>query len=384
MKKTKLRRRLKRVLLFLVLLALLVIPIVSVLAENLSGDTVIVESSETLEKTSFLSGKNIRVDGDINGTTFITGGENIEVNGTIDGDLFVVGQSLTINGMVKGSVFLTGQNIALNSEVENNMYAVGQGLKIQSQTSGNIFMVGQNVSIDENAVIERDAFIGATTIYHNGVVNGDFKSSSDSLVVGGKITGDLTYSSKKQADFLNTSDIVGRTSWKKIETTSTKDRKRFFSIALFFRILWTVAAALIVWLFARWVRPALWVQLADKIMLNPLKVIGFGALGVVFIPFASILLMVTVIGIPLSLILLSLYGIALYSSKIILSIYLSRFLQNRFHGSNMQTFWFFLLALILLTSLEVIPIVGMIISFLTISSGIGAIGFSLMDRPLQI
>lgn len=376
MKNMKLYRRF---LLAMVLFAMMFIPILSVLADSISGDNVIVESSETLEKTSFLSGQIVQVDGNINGTTFIAGG-NIEVNGTIDGDLFVAGQSLTVNGTVKGSIFLTGQTILLNGEVENNMYAVGQDLKIQSQTNGNIFMVGQNVSIDEKALIERDAFIGAGTIYHKGLVNGDFRSSSDSLIVGGKVAGDLRYSSRKQANFLNTSEISGETNWEKIETVSERDKNEFFSTARLIRILWSISGALIVWLFVRWLRPTFWSQLADQIMLNPLRVLGFGALGVVFIPILSILLMVTIIGIPLSFILFSLYGVMLSISKIILSVYLSRFLQNRLNGSTTQTFWLFVFALIFLTSLGVIPIFGTILGFLTISLGVGSILFNLGDR----
>lgn len=372
-----------RWLLPFVLFAVMFIPIVSVLADSISGDNVIIESSETLEKTSFLSGENVRVDGNINGTTFITGG-NVEINGKIDGDLFVAGQSLTVNGTVKGSIFLTGQYMTLNSEVENNMYAVGQGLKIQSQTNGNVFLIGQNVSIDENAVVERDAFIGAGTVYHNGVVNGDFQSSSDSLTVGGKVSGDLNYSSQNQADFSNTSEISGETTWKKIGTASTRDMKQFFSIARITRVLWSIGAALVVWLFVRWVRPTLWAQLADQIMLNPLKTAGFGALGVVFIPIISILLMATIIGIPLSLILLALFSVALSISKIIVFVYLSRFLQTRLNGSNMQAFWLFLLALILLTSLGAVPIIGTILGFLTVAIGVGAIGFLFVDRQPQI
>lgn len=383
MEKIKRRRRLKQLLLPLVLFTVIVFPIVSVVAESISGDAVIVESDETLEKTSFLSGEIVRVDGDINGTTFIAGG-NVEVNGTIDGDLFIASQSLTVNGTVNGSIFVAGQNMTLNGEVENNIYAAGQGLTIQSETNGNIFVIGQTVTTDENALIERDAFIGAGTIYHNGVVNGDFQSSSDSLTVGGTVAGDLNYRSQKQANILNSSTIIGETTWKKIERESLEDTKEFFSAARFLQMLWSIGAALIVWLVVRWVRPTFWPQLADRVMQNPLKIIGFGALGVVFIPVVSILLMITIIGIPLSLILLSLYSVILYSSKIIFSVYLSRLLQDRLNGSNTQAFWLFLLALIFLTGLGVVPIVGMILGFLTSSIGVGAIGFSLMDRQPQI
>ena len=134
----------------------------------------------------------------------------------------------------------------------------------------------------------------------------------------------------------------------------------------------------------RWVHPPSWTQLADQFMLHPLKTLGFGTLGVVFLPIVAILLMVTIIGIPLSLILLAFYGVALYISKIILSVYLSRFVQNRLNGSNTQAFWLFLLALVLLTGLGALPIVGLVIRLLTISLGVGAIAFALLDKQTQV
>lgn len=379
MEKIKLEKKWKRLLFPLLILVMMFLPVVSVLAESISGDAVVVESGKSLEKTSFLTGELVRVDGDINGTTFITGG-NVEINGNIDGDLFVASQDLIINGRVTGSVFLAGQYMTLNGLVENNIYGAGQGFKIQSQTNGNIFTVGQIVSIEEAAIIERDVFIGAGRIEHMGQVNGDFKSSSDSLTIGGQIAGDLNYSSQEQAVILDGSEITGETNWEKIEGASQEEAQAFFSTAFFLRILWSIVAALLVWLIAQWVRPNFWPQIADQIQWNPLKVFGFGVLGLIVIPMLSILLMVTIIGIPLALIMLSLYGISLYSSKIILAVFLSRFLQNRLNQSTIPVFLLFMLALILLTGLGAIPIVGMVSRFLTLSFGFGAIGFTLVDR----
>ncbi|MDN6194755.1 MAG: hypothetical protein L0I88_06955 [Alkalibacterium sp.] len=193
----------------------------------------------------------------------------------------------------------------------------------------------------------------------------------------------MNYSSQKQADFLDTSEVQGDSNWKKIERASTKEMKTFFSTALILRILWSIGAALIVWLVVRWVRPNFWPQLADQIQLNPLKTLGFGALGLVFIPMLSILFIITIIGIPLSLILLTLYSVTLYISKIIVSVYFSRSLQKRLNGSTRHAFWVFLLALILLTSLGSLPIVGLIIRLFIAALGIGATGFLLKNRQTR-
>src|SRR5690625_5825397 len=66
----------KKVVISLIFLfiTLSIITLNTVYAQNISGNNIIVESGETLEKTSFLFGYNIRVDGDIKCTTFVVVG----------------------------------------------------------------------------------------------------------------------------------------------------------------------------------------------------------------------------------------------------------------------------------------------------------------------
>ncbi|WP_373471228.1 hypothetical protein [Carnobacterium alterfunditum] len=383
MMKIKGNKKRNALLLSILLVAFMLIPFVSVLAETVSGDNVIVESDETLEKTSFLSGSNVRVDGDINATTFITAA-NTEVNGTIDGDLFVTGQNATINGTVKGSVFVAGQNITVNGVVENTIYLAGATLKVGSQTNGSAFLAGQNVSIEKAAVIEKDAFVGASQAYQNGVINGDLSSSSESLSVGGKIGGDLDYSSQNKADFSGNSEVAGETTWKKMEIESYKDSRAIFTTAILMQVLFSIAASLVVWLFVRLIRPDLWTNLAEQITISQLKALGFGALAVVVVPIVSLLLMLTIIGIPLAFILLTLYGLSLYVSTIILAVFISLWFQKRFSWSNIQSFWVFLLGLIILNVLGIIPFIGWILGFITVSFGLGSIVLSILNRRTQI
>lgn len=376
-------KKIKVLLLSLLLVVFMSIPFVSVLAESISGDNIVVESGETLEKTSFLSGENVRVDGDINGTTFITA-SNVEVNGTIDGDLFVASQNATINGTVKGSVFVAGQSITLNGMVENTIYLAGATLNVKSQTNGSAFLAGQSIFVEKDAVIEKDVFVGGAKVYQNGVINGDLSSSSDSLSVAGKIGGDLTYSSQNKANFSTDSEVVGKTTWKKMEPKSSESAKSVFTTALLLKILFSILAPLVVWLFVRWIRPQFWPDIAEKIAASPLRALGFGALAVVLIPVAAILLMITVIGVPLSFILLALYGVALYSSKIILSVFVSLWFQKRFNWSNAQSFWLFLLGLIILSIIGTIPIIGMIVGLVTAFFGMGSIVLSILEGRRQL
>lgn len=374
--------KVKFIFALLFLFILFVVPLSHVLAESISGDNIVIESGETLDSTSFLSGENVRVDGDINGTTFVTAGY-IEINGTIDGDLFVMGQSTVINGQVNGSVFIAGQDVTLNGVVENSIYLAGATVRVNSQTEGSSFLAGQNIFIDKEAVIKKDVFVGGASVYQNGVINGDLTSSSDSLTIGGEIDGNLTYSSQKKADLTENSQVRGETTWRKIEKQPTEDTSMaLFTMAVLYKVLFSIGTALVIWLFVHLLRPTFWVKLATKLLQSPLKTLGFGAIAIFVIPLLAILLMLTVIGIPLSFIVLMLYGITVYVSKIIVSVSIGVWIQERLQWPSTRLFWLFLLALTIVSALGVIPIVGMITGVVTLLFGMGAVTLSILSERI--
>lgn len=370
-------KKFKVITLSLFLVALLSISFNSIFAQSMSGNNIVLESGQTLEKTSFLSGNNIRVDGNINGTTFAAAG-NVEINGDIDGDLFVAAQSVTVNGAVKGSIFTASQNVTVNGHVKNNIYSAGATLNVNSKTDGSTFLAGQNIYIEEEATIDRDAFIGGANVYQNGMINGDLASSSETLSVKGTILGDLNYRSTDKVNLSNDAQIEGETNWKEIEPKPSKPITNMLTI---FGILFSILAALIVWLVMRLMRRTFWTNFAEKILQTPLKTFGFGTLVLILIPFVVVFLMITIIGIPLGLILLAFYVISLYISKIILSVFIAFWFQKKYNWSNALVFWPFLLSLILLSILVVIPFIGWILRFVIVAFGLGSIILSIKKEP---
>ena len=341
-------------------------------AKNQDGDFVVVESGQVLENVSFFSGNNIRIDGDINATTILTGG-NVEVNGTIDGDLFVAGQVVTINGTVNGSIFIAPQNITINGIVENSMYLAGSTIRVNSKTSGSVFLAGESIYLEEAAVIGKDIYAGGSTVYLDGIVSGDFFSSSDSVSITGTISGDLNYRSQKEAAISNNSQIAGEINWKKIQP---KPAERTMYIPIWVRLVFSVLSSLVVWFFIRSIRPDFWMNMAERIMLDPLKALGTGAVVVLLTPIISLLLLITMIGAPLSMILFSLYSMSLYISKIILSLFIGQWIRTKFNWHHVQLFWLFLLSLITLSVVSIIPIVGWVFSFTIVSFGLGSLYLS--------
>lgn len=343
-------------------------------AETISGNNIVLKSDETLEQTSFLSGNNIRIDGDIKATAFVAG-NHIEINGTIDGDLFVAAQSITINGKVDGSIFTASQNVTINNHVANNIYSAGAILDVNAQTDGSVFLAGQNINLKDKAQINKDAFISGANIYQDGKINGDLTSSSTSLNIEGDIDGDLNYLSETEENELNNANIAGDINWSKIKSNS------FSTLFKVFSVIFSILAALVIWLVIRLIHKTFWINLAIKIKNTPLQTLGFGTLALILTPFIAVALMLTVIGIPLSFILLIFYVISLYISKIIISVFFAFSLQKRYNWSFAKGFWLFLLSLILLSILVAIPIVGWLIRFIIAIFGLGAIVLSLKKEP---
>ena len=364
------------------------------LAANTTSGMTVLESGRTLNETGFFSGDNIRIDGNVNGTTF-AGGSNIDVSGIIDGDLFVAGQNVTISGKVNGSVFTAGQAVNITGEVGNNVFAAGQTINLGSLTKGSGFLAGQKITLEKDSKVERDLFTAGSQILELGDVGGSFYGGGDNVSLGGvvgknakieatdvyiesaTINGDLKYSSENKATISNDSKIVGKTDWDKVKPQQQQqqvNKPAVFSIAVLISTLVSIAGALLVWFVIKLLRPRFWENLAEKIISNPFKSLGFGALALIVTPSAILLLLVSVIGIPLALILGSLYAIALYISKIIAAVYIGTLIQNKFNLTNKyRGVLGFLIGLIILSVLGIIPYLSILVYMYVIFIGFGSL-----------
>ena len=364
----------------------------TVLAENATSGRAVLESGQTLNETGFFSGDNIRIDGNVNGTTF-AGGSNVDISGIIDGDLFVAGQNVTISGKVNGSVFTAGQGVNITGEVANNIFAAGQTINLKSQNEGSAFLGGQKITLEKDSKVAKDLFASGVQLFELGEVGGSFYGAGENVTISGligknakiestdlyvesaTINKDLKYSSTNKATISTDSKIVGVTTWDQVKPQQQQVKKpAVFSVAVLISTLISMAGALLVWFVIKLIRPRFWESLADKIISNPFKSLGFGALALIVTPTAILLLLITVIGIPLALILASLYGIALYISKIIAAVYIGSLLQNKFKLTNKYRGVFgFLIGLIILSILGVIPYLSILVYMYVVFIGFGSL-----------
>jgi cytoskeletal protein CcmA (bactofilin family) len=330
------------------------------------------ESGQTVEGTVVFSGSVIQIDGTVEGTAFAFG-QDVRVNGTINGDLVVAAQTVQINGQVNG-----------------NIYAAGQDLSLGTKNSGDAFLAGQNVRITKDSVMGRDLFAAGANITHDGTVQRRFSASGSVVDIGGtigqdavldadnisilsgsSIKGNLDYTSPNKANIDSGSTIGGNTNWeyrKPAESTQTTVMDSWMSILL------SIVSALIIWLIVRFWRPEFWNRNSKAIIEKPFKTLGAGALALIVIPIAAILLLVTVVGIPVGIILGIAYGVAIYLSKIVVASAFGYWTAKKYRWAQIHKgVWPVLAALIVLVVLTHVPYVDVLSGLLITLAGLGAL-----------
>ena len=387
-------KKFKLLMLSLMVVMLLSFQFGTVLAATANNYTSTLNQGDTLEGTGFFSGETVRVNGNVNGPTFVSGG-NIEVNGDIDGDLFVAGQTITVTGNVTGSLFVAGQDINIGGKINNGIYSAGANVNVASENNGSVFLAGQNIFTKNEAKIGRDLFIGGSKVTADGTIGGDVNASGDNVSLFGSVgknanldgpilsldsadvKGDLVYTSQNEAKVSEDSTVGGKTDWQKVD----KKVNSVFTLAVLYSTLLSIAGALIVWLAVKLLRPLLWVNLANKLIVSPLKTVGVGFIAFFLIPIISLILMITIVGIPLGFILIPLHMIAIYVSKIIVAVAIGESLRQKFNWTEKHHgIWLVLMGLVILSILAFIPYLGVIVQLLMVIAGLGTIILSLARK----
>lgn len=362
----------------------------SVLADNMSGGDFTLQADKTHDGTMFISGNNINIKGTVDGTAFIAG-QNINISGVINGDLFIAGQNVKVNGTVNGSIITASQDTILDGNITNNIYSASQNTTIKSQTKGAVFLAGDKIILEDKTRIEKDLFVGASQIFQAGEISGNFLAASENTSISGligknariktkdlyveeaEIRGNLKYDSVDKAIISKDSKIAGKTDWNKIEP---QPKASVFSLAVLMSIVIKIINALVIWFIIKLLRPRFWSNLARNIRLNPLKSLGFGALALIVTPTAIFFLILAVVMYPLAFLLTALYALAIYLSRVIVSVFIGEWLQDKFAWTyKHKGVWTTLLGLVIVSTLGVIPIVGMIVNTLVILAGLGSIVF---------
>jgi cytoskeletal protein CcmA (bactofilin family) len=197
-------------LLALVALFLALTPGPAAAADIRQGQEITIGASETINDDLYAFGTTVSISGTIQGD-LIAAGNNISVDGTVTGDVIAAGNSIAIRGQVGGSVRAAGNTIVLDGKVTNDLLAAGTEVTILSNGRvGRDAIVGAT-NATFSGQIGRDLQVGSANMKIDGGVGGNVRARVDRLQLTDRATigGNLSYTSKIEAQIANTSSVKG-------------------------------------------------------------------------------------------------------------------------------------------------------------------------------
>lgn len=313
---------------------------------------------------------------------FAAGGE-VEVDSHVSAAMTVVGGDVSVRDVVTDRAIISGGNVEISGTFNKNLIAAGGRVDVEDDTHvvGDVVLAGGNVSFDGE--IGGDFIAAGGEVELAGIVGGNanIRASNIELEPGTVIAGNLTYSSPNELDLgadVTVTGAITREAWR-------GDSDDIFEEMGFGKIIAFTVTAMIATLAALFVFAAVVMAIfsshfdkANGAMIGqPLQSFGLGALLAVGMPTSAVILFVTIIGIPLGLFAIAAFAVLLGLGLIVAAYWVGLKLRGLTKaGGEALKIWsrlgWTLAGLFLFAVVGMIPILGSLVQFLAIVTGLGA------------
>ncbi|MDX5151010.1 MAG: polymer-forming cytoskeletal protein [Acidiferrobacterales bacterium] len=352
--------------------------VLAILCISLVGATIqqggdIVDRRGTVNDDYYAAGGTVTIDADVRGDVIAAGG-TVVVGNRVQQDVMVAGGTVTVRGQVQDDVRAAGGDVTIDAQVADDTLASGGNVTITSdaRVGGDAFLAGGDVTI--NGTVNGDLKAAGGTVTINGTVHGNVDVQAEKVVIASdaRIDGDLNYRSPEKGRINKEAVIHGKTNYAKGERYRPHPVARFLSVITF-----SVAGIVVLLMFPRFTSAT-----TARMGRDFWKNLGLGFALLVATPVAFVLLMISFVGIWVGLPLLAIYLVSLVLAYILAAFFVAGTGASMFHfdtGSRGRMIVALIVALLLLTALRFIPVLGGLVTFLLMLTALGATVFQLHD-----
>ncbi len=353
----------------------LLLPLTSFAANNFSaGNSVILSKGETVNTDYYAAGGTNILDGTVNGDAYVAGG-NVIVNGTVYGDVLAAGGNVSISGKVTGNIRAVGGQVTIGGEVDRNVTVAGGTISIQKPAliGGSLTAASGNMTV--TAPIGKGAVMAGGQISINSAIGGDVRASVEQLSVmqDARIEGGLIYWSPNQAHIvpftIQDKAVYHHTEFKnqKIARPTSAKIASFIAGLSIAWVITSVAMSFLLGIILLHVFPVFMENVTKTIHERLIPSMGIGFVGLVLLPFAFVVLLITVVGIPFAFLLLFAFILLILFSQIFISFSIGKKLLPQRHEMAL------LVGLVIYSVVSALPFVGWMFSAVSLFVGVGAI-----------
>jgi len=353
----------RNIIAMLSLSLMLILPFSSFSAQE-AGETVIKHGA--VNDDYYAVGGTVDIDADIAGDVLVCGGD-LSIGRYIQSDVMACGGSVNIRGEILDDVRTAGGDIFIDAIIGDDLVVAGGVIKISSVTTagGEARLAGGDVHMA--GTINKGLFITAGNIRISGTIHGDVELEGGEVQIleGALIEGNLHYKSPNEAKIHPDAKIIGNVTYEQVEWSHPHR-----AYGIFFSFTMIVAGIVLFLLF-----PGFTMSSAGRISADPWKSLGVGFGLLIIAPIAAVLLMSIVLGVWVGLSILALYFVALLLGFLISCFFLgdwgARLLRKDISTTGRRVLSV-TVAIILLGFIQLIPVIGGLLTFALLLLGVGA------------
>lgn len=321
----------------------------------------------------------------------ILAGNNVTVQGEARDDLIAAGNEVTIAGAVQGYILAAGRNVTVSGPVGNDLFAAGATLRLNAPVADNAVLAGGEIYVQPNAIVQHDALLAGGRVEIAGKIMRDLKLAAGEAQlaseVGGSvearvgqikilptavIRGNLKVYSPAPPEVAPQAQVLGRIEHIQIErenwAVSWLQRWVYSFLAL--SLVGLVVIALSTW----------WTERVVTVLTQrPGATLLIGLGGLVLIPVAMVLLLITVIGIPLAFIVLALFVVALLLTGVFAAWLAGGWLLAKFNRPTPAPWARIIVGALAVSLLVSLPLIGWLTGLFVLLAGLGAL---LLERRI--
>ena len=314
-----------------------------------------IPAGTTLSEDLYAAGDTVLIAGQVAGDVHIAG-NTVETSGIVTESLFAAGRTVTIGGTAGQDVHAAAQTIIVKGMVQGDVVAAGETLLIAegAVVDGNVLFFGGQLVIEGE--VKGEVHVWGNEISLTNAQTGSVSAYTESVsLVNSTVTGDLTYTSKKEASVDSASVVTGKIDKKDPVMTAAAPLVRWSPFDIGTLLMAIAATAVALALFPR----AVSIAVMDAVA-RPTKSILLGIAGLILTPIVAVVLLFTVVGMPLGFLVLFVYGAAIIIAKILSGVFAGALIAQLVKKEYKVSYLWAGAGIVALTLFPLIPYIGWI------------------------
>ncbi len=332
----------------------------------------------------FIAAGSVSVARPVAGDLIAAGGE-IDVSADVGGDVVVAGGNVRVGAPIRQGIYAAGGRVLINAPVQRNVRVAGGRVELgrQARIAGNATIGAGDVAVD--GAVGGTLQIGGGHVFINGPIAGDVEVGGGDIELGpdARIEGRVRYASGNEIRRDAAAQVRGGVERIDVDTAAAWPlgaRQRPGRAAGW---AWTIGLALVAAVLVA-ALPTVFATVSDTLRTRWALSLLMGFVGIVCIPVAALIALMTVVGVSLGLATIALYLVLLLVGYVAAGIAVGHLALRRWRPARaMQIGWRVVASVLGMLGISIlgrVPYIGGLVVLAAMLVGIGALLLQLRPR----